>query len=184
MKEWLDVGSEEKANKHMLTTAYIKKISPTFAHVHQLQFHTHRHTHSCHENPHKSATIPIPLWLLVLYRRVPSICRCMSQHFGMTFASSKLKKTTIDTASVTDMNNNEINSKVKHWIHLSRGFTLYLAEARELEEKAAAGSPADISWPGRHCLWLKGSSMLEVFGIDCSKLHHKTPLKGNAVYFT
>lgn len=32
---------------------------------------------------------------------------------------------------------------------------------------------------GRLCPWLKGSSTLEVFGIDCSKLHHKTPSKGN-----
>lgn len=29
--------------------------------------------------------------------------------------------------------------------------------------------------PQRLCPWLKGSSMLEVFGINCSKLHHKIP---------
>lgn len=67
---------------------------------------------------------------------------------------------------------------------------LYVIFSRKRElvrEKAAAGyrgliwrrSPADLSWPGRHCPWLKGSSTLEVFGIDCSKLHHKPPLKGN-----
>jgi len=31
------------------------------------------------------------------------------------------------------------------------------------------------------CPWLKGSSTLEVFGIDWLKLHHKTPSKGNAL---
>lgn len=77
---------------------------------------------------------------------------------------------------------------MKHWIHPKRGL-LYVvfSRKRELVEKAAAGyrgliwrrSPADLSWPGRLCPWLKGSSTLEVFGIDCSKLHHKTPLKGN-----
>lgn len=64
-------------------------------------------------------------------------------------------------------------------------FMSYLAE-RELVEKAAAGywgliwrrSPADLSRPGRLCHWLKGSSTLEVFGIDCSKLHHKPPWRG------
>lgn len=57
---------------------------------------------------------------------------------------------------------------------------------REFVEKAAAGyggliwrqSLADLSRPGRLCPWLKGSSMLEVFGIDCSKLHHKPPWRG------
>lgn len=85
-------------------------------------------------------------------------------------------------------NRKQWNQKeVKHWIHLKRGL-LYVvfSRNRELVEKAAAGyrgliwrrSPAELSWPGRLCPWLKGSSTLEVFGIDCSKLHHKPPRRG------
>lgn len=80
-----------------------------------------------------------------------------------------------------------MKSKVKHWIHLKRGLLYVIfSRNRELVEKAAAGyrgliwrrSPADPSWLGRLCPWLKGSSTLEVFGIDCSKLHHKPPWRG------
>lgn len=101
------------------------------------------------------------------------------------FASSKLKKTTINTALLEQKLHTEMKAKVKHWIHPKVGL-LNVAFSRKRVEKAAAGyrgliwrrSPADLSWPGKLCPWLKGSSMLEVFGIDYSELHHKPPRRG------
>lgn len=73
------------------------------------------------------------------------------------------------------MNNSEVN-----WAVLSAHTVV--SRKTELEEKAAAGSPADNSWLWRLCPWLKGTSRLEVFGIDCLKLHHESP-KGDRRIF-
>lgn len=54
--------------------------------------HAYTYTHSCHQKPHKSATIPIPLWLYFLYRRAPSTSHCMSQHFGVTLHHPSWRK--------------------------------------------------------------------------------------------
>lgn len=104
------------------------------------------------------------------------------------FASSKLKKTTIKTAFffffLTETSHwNEIKSET---LDSSQSGLLNVAFSRKRVEKAAAGyrgliwrrSPADLSWPGKLCPWLKGSSTLEVFGIDYSELHHKPPRRG------
>ena len=148
--------------------------------------HTHPHTHT-----HKYTFIPSKVL------RSPSLCDCTSFYiplhvstFWRDLASSKLKKTTIDTDFATEKKQTVKMKWNQTWntgfISYVGWFVSYLAE-RQLVEKAAAGYrglirrrfPADLSWLGRFCPWLKGSSVLEVFGIDCSKLHHKPPLKGN-----
>lgn len=145
---------------------------------------THKHIHAI-----KSLTKVLQSWSLcdcTLYRRASSISLCMPQHYGMTLHYPRMKKKTINTASVmeTSNNENEIKSQTLDSSPTQAALS-YLAEG-ELIVKAAARytefiwrrSPADLSWPVRLCPWLKGSSMLEVFGIDCSKLHHKTPWRG------
>lgn len=74
---------------NMLSTTWMNHC---FAHsMPNRDTHIHTDTHSCHQKPLKSATIPIPLWLYVLYRRALSTSHCMSQHFGMTLHHSSWK---------------------------------------------------------------------------------------------
>lgn len=51
--------------------------------------------------------------------------------FWHDFASSKLKKTSINTAFVTETCNDEMKSKVKHWVRLKHDLLCHILAERE-----------------------------------------------------
>ena len=62
--------------------------------------HTHTYTHSRHQKPHKSATIPILQLVYILFWRASFYASWHASAYWHDFASSKLRKTTINKAFV------------------------------------------------------------------------------------
>lgn len=132
------------------------------------------YTHLRHQKPDESAMISI--------------------FYDCTFGKGGLPSASLWMPFLNELTSSRVRNNHQHWNEFKKwnpevllsmeGFILF-SRRKELNKKAAARyagliqrlRPADLSWPGRLYPWLKGCSKLEVFGIDCSKLHHKPPCR-------